>query len=559
MTYNSNNILEELRNLSTETEWVEFKVNNERPDKIGEYISAISNTAALFRKTKGYIVWGIENDTHNKVGTTFKPRKQKKGNESLENWLVGFLKPQINFDILEIQEGNLSFVIFEISPATTETVKFKGTDYIRIGSHKKKLSDHTEKEKSLWKILIEKPIDWSAKIIKTATIDDLDPAAILFAKTQYGIKYPKLTAEIKKWDNISFLNKAKLCINGKITNSALILLGKDTSSHLISPAQATITWILKDDKNIDKDYVHFSAPLILVVDQIQHKIRNLTIRHLPSGTLFPNEVTQYDPWVIRETLHNCIAHQDYSLNGKINVVETPNQITLSNLGSFIPGSIEIMIQNDAPPDYYRSPFLAQAMVNLNMIDTIGSGIKRMFTIQQNRSFPLPDYNLKDPNKVSVKIAGQILDENYTQLLLSRQDLDLMDVIGLDKVQKKQKLDENTFQRLKKQNLIEGRRPNLFVSSEIASVTGEKASYIKNKAFDKEHYKDMVIAFLKEYTEATREDLDKLLFDKLSDALDSKQKKAFITNLLQEMRKTGNITYPGKTRWAKWHISKSEKK
>jgi len=217
-----------------------------------------------------------------------------------------------------------------------------------------------------------------------------------------------------------------------------------------------------------------------------------------------------------------------------------------------------MIQSDSPPEIYRNPFLAQAMVNLNMIDTVGSGIKRMFIRQKDRSFPMPDYDLKKSNKVSVKIVGKILDENYTQMLLNNRNLDLMSVIALDKVQKKQQLDTDTFQRLKKQRLIEGRRPNLFVSAEIASVTDEKATYIKNRAFDKEHYKKMVLAFLKKYNEASRRDLDKLLMDKLSNALDSKQKNSFITNLLQEMRRAGSIHLEGVTRWAKWHISKSEK-
>ncbi len=159
-------------------------------------------------------------------------------------------------------------------------------------------------------------------------------------------------------------------------------------------------------------------------------------------------MTQYDPWVIRETLHNCIAHQDYSKGGKINVVETPDSLLFANLGSFIPGSVEEMIQSDSPPEFYRNPFLAYAMVNLNMIDTIGSGIKRMFRRQKERSFPMPDYSLSDPKRVEVRLMGEVLDENYTKLLLSQTDMDLMDAIALDNVQKKRSLGDPSLKRLR---------------------------------------------------------------------------------------------------------------
>jgi ATP-dependent DNA helicase RecG len=275
--------------------------------------------------------------------------------------------------------------------------------------------------------------------------------------------------------------------------------------------------------------------------------------------LFPQEITQYDTWVIRETLHNCIAHQDYPAGGRINVVENSESLLFTNLGSFIPGTVEDVIRNDAPPEVYRNPFLAQAMVNLNMIDTIGSGIKRMFLLQRQRSFPMPDYELSNSNKVVVRLTGRVLDENYTQLLMRQTEIDLMDVIALDKIQKKRPLDNETFKRLKQRKFIEGRRPNLFVSARIADVTGDRAAYIKNRAFDKAHYKEMIVAYLQKFGQCTRSDIDGLLMGKLSDALDGKQKKRYITNLLQEMKKDDHIFPDGTTRWAKWRISKPKAK
>lgn len=277
--------------------------------------------------------------------------------------------------------------------------------------------------------------------------------------------------------------------------------------------------------------------------------------------MFPTEITQYDPCVIRETLHNCIAHLDYIQGGRINVVEEPESLLFTNLGDFIPGSVEEVIRRDAPPELYRNRFLAEAMVNLNMIDTIGSGIKRMFTKQRQRYFPLPDYDLSEPGRVKVRIIGKLIDEKYTRMLMQRTDLDLMDVIGLDKVQKGKPVTSEDFKSLKAKRLIEGRRPNLFVSAEVAIATETQADYIRKRAFDKAHYKQMVVSYLEKFGEAKRHDLDKLLLEKISDALTQQQKGNWVRNLLQEMRReelihrVGAEAGPG----AKWILSKTIRK
>lgn len=549
--------LDELLRLSAETEWVEFKCNNDKPDEIGEYISAITNGAALFGKKAGYIVWGIKDGTHDVVGTSFEPKRAKVGNEALESWLLRLLNPRIDFTIQEFKHNGLPVVLFEVQAANSTPVRFSGEAYIRVGSYKKKLKDFPEKERKLWQALSGTHEDWSAQVVDAASLVDLDSQAIAFARTQYKEKHPQHAAEVDGWDDATFLNKAKVCVGGKITRAALLLLGREEAAHFLSPAQARITWVLRDEKNLEKDYQHFDPPLILAGDKLLAKIRNLTVRHLPSGTLFPHEVTQYDPWVMRETLHNCIAHQDYTLRGRITVVETPGSLLFTNLGSFIPGTVEEMIRSDAPPEVYRNPFLAQAMVNLNMIDTIGSGIKRMFTRQRERSFPMPDYELDDPKKVVVRLTGQVLDENYIQLLLSQTDLDLMDVIALDKVQKKRPIDDEAFKRLKARKLIEGRRPNLFVSAKVAAVTGDKATYIKNRGLEKSHYKTIVISFLEKVGEATREDIDGYLRRMISDVLTPKQKADRIRNLLQEMRRERTLICEGHGLGAIWKLAKRD--
>lgn len=335
----------------------------------------------------------------------------------------------------------------------------------------------------------------------------------------------------------------------------MLLLGKPESDHYLAPAVAKMTWILKDEDNIERDYEHFGPPFILNSNELFAKIRNLKYRYMPDQSLFPIEVNQYDQYVIREALHNCIAHQDYTLQGRINVVEKPDELIFTNVGDFIPRAIENVINRDAPQEYYRNRFLAEAMVNLNMIDTIGSGIKRMFLEQRKRFFPMPDYDLAEKDKVLVKIYGKILDYNYTRTLINHTDLELNLVIALDKVQKQQRITQDAAKKLRSFKLVEGRYPNLYVSAKIAELTGDKTTYIKNRAFNKEHYKKMVISFIKQYNEASRQDIDDLLIDKLSDALRDEQKRKYIGNLLYEMsRKDKTITNRGSSRYPKWVIS-----
>ena len=326
--------------LPAETEWVEFKHNNDNPQEIGEYVSALANGAALHGKACGYFVWGIEDGTHRVVGTAFRPRRARVGNEELENWLLQKLTPRVDFTIHEFTMEGQSVVLFIVQAANSAPVRFGGEAFIRVGSYKKKLKDFPEKERKLWLNLSHSREDWSAQVVPAATLADLDPVALAFARAQYREKNPARAAEAEQWDDITFLNKAKVCSGGQITRTALLLLGREESAHFLSPAQVRITWVLRDEKDVEKDYRHFDSPLILASDRVLAKIRNLTVRQMPSGTLFPHEVTQYDPWVIRETLHNCIAHQDYWQGGRINVVERPDSLLFTNRGSFIPGTVE---------------------------------------------------------------------------------------------------------------------------------------------------------------------------------------------------------------------------
>jgi ATP-dependent DNA helicase RecG len=550
--------LDELLALPAEVEWVEFKEakSNFDFDNLGKYFSALSNEANLKGQAYGWLIFGVRDKSRAVIGSNYRPSRPSL--DSLKHEIAQNTTTHLTFEeIYELALSQGRVVMFQIPPALRGMpTAWKGHYYGRDGESIGPLN-LSEIEQIRGQAIRE---DWSAKVCERAALNDLDPNALLFARAQYKEKHPKQAEEVDQWDDLTFLNKAKVCLNGLLTNAAIILLGKDESEHLLSPAVARITWVLKDAQGIERDYEHFGLPLILSVDKVFAKIRNLTYRYLPNASLFPVEVTQYDPWVIREVLHNCIAHQDYTMSGRINAVEEPESLLFTNLGRFIPGSVEEVIRRDAPPEQYRNPFLAQAMVNLNMIDTIGSGIKRMFTVQRKRFFPMPDYELSDPQRVRVKLFGKILDENYTRLLVEKADLNLMDVIALDKVQKKRFLTDEEFKVLKSHNLVEGRRPNLYISAKIAAVTGDKSKYIKLRGFDKQHYKEMVVAYLCKFGFAKREDIQDLLMNKISDALNAQQKRRKIGNLLQEMAKQDQtIKAEGATHAARWVLTEMGKK
>ncbi|MEA1875761.1 MAG: putative DNA binding domain-containing protein [Bacteroidota bacterium] len=546
-------LLYKLLKSSTETEILEFKTAQKQydRDKLGRYFAALSNEANLAKKAEAWLLFGVNNDK-NIVGTQISDKQlneYKKEIASNTSPTLGF----IAIHRVVTPQGNV--LMFQIPAAPKGMpVAWKNMFYARDGESLTGLNIN-----KIERIRIQQTaIDWSIGIVPKATLNDLSPDAIQKAREQYAEKNSKLKDEIPTWDDLTFLNKAKLTINGQITRTAILLLGKPEADSFLNPASSKTTWILRDRDNIEKDYEHFFCPLLLEVENVYAKIRNLKYRYLKTGTLFPDEVDQFEPYIIREGLNNCIAHQDYSMGGKINVVEREDGIlTFSNLGHFIPESVESVITDNAPEEQYRNPFLSNAMVNLNLIDTIGSGIKKMFVIQKDKFFPLPEYNLEN-NKVTVTITGKVLDVNYAQKLALMPDLSLDEIILLDKVQKGKLLTDQQIKTLRAHSLIEGRKPNLHISSKVAEATDEKAEYIKQRGFKAEHYKSLIIEFIAQYGKANKKDIDDLIIDLLPSVLDEKQKKNKVKNIVYTMsKKDKTIRNTGTNRNPIWNLSLSK--
>ena len=544
--------LQQLRNLTAETEVVEFKEAKNTYDfsKLGKYFSALSNEANLKGRPYAWLVFGIENKQHKIVNSQFRPHR--KDLDNLKGEIAGKTTNRITF--IEIHELNFAegrVVMFQIPAAPKGIpIAFDGHYYGRDGEELVPLNLE-EIERIRAQATTE---DWSAAIVPGAGIEDLDEEAIRVARVNFKSKFPEKAAEADGWDDITFLNKAKITVKGKITRTAIILLGREEAEHFINPAEAKIRWLLKDAKGNDKDYLITGCPLLLAVDKVFAKIRNLKYRYIKEGTLFPDEVNQYEPYSIREALNNCIAHQDYTKHGRINVIEMEDQLVFTNLGSFIPGSVEKVVKEDAPEEHYRNQFLAAAMFNLKMVDTAGGGIRKIFNFQRERFFPMPDYDLSG-GKVKVTISGKILDMEYARLLARNKDLTLDEIMMLDKVQKKQPITVSEERLLKAKKLIEGRKPKFFVSASIAKATGKMGEYIKNRSFGDRYFKDMILEFIKKNGQITKDEIDNLLLDKLPAVLDKQQQKNKIRNLIYALsKKEQSIENQGTIRYPIWKLT-----
>ena len=540
--------LKQLQSLHAENEIVEFKEAKNGYDfnKLGKYFSALSNEANLQKVNCAWLVFGVENTEHKIVGTSFRNKRIEL--DSLKKEVADKVSNRITFiDIHEIilEEGRV--ILFEIPAAPKGLpIAFEGHYYGRDGESLGALNiDELEKIRAQSNVE-----DWTAAIVIDATIDDLDIDAIKKARIEFAKRNPKYAPEIFTWNDVKFLDKAKLTIKGKITRTALILLGKEESEHYLG-SSVKIRWNLKTVTNQDKSYEVFSIPLILAVDEVYRSIRNLKYVYLRDGTLFPDEFLRYEPFNIREPLNNAIAHQDYSKKGYINVVEfEDDHLVFSNYGSFLPKSIEDVVLRDTPEENYRNPFLVAAMKNLDMIETQGGGIRKLFNFQKQRFFPMPDFDFSD-GKCKATITGKILNEDFARILIKNPSLSLEDTLLLDKVQKQKIINDDEYNYLKKQRFIEGRKPNIYLSSLVIDPTNDdelKAEYIRNKGFDDEYFKKMIIDYIVQWKSATRKQLEGLLWDKFSNVLDDKAKFSKINNLLQILRRNKQIKLSKGKKW-----------
>lgn len=538
-----------------ENEVVEFKKaeTNFDIDELGKYFSALSNEANLREREFGWIVFGVWDKKHEIVGTSFK-NGEVALNKLKQDMSQHTTDGLIFREIIPLEVEGKRVLLFKV-PATPRNIvmKWKGIAYGRDGESLKPLNQAKQDE-----IRRQPPIlDWTAQLVPNATIDDLDELAIATARIMYKkVHKSSIPAEeIDSWTVEEFLANSRVMRDGQLTRAAILLLGKPLSLQKIHPAVAQITWTWEDKDETVIDYEHFTIPFILTVDKVLAKIRNKTMRELPGGTLFPDTMKQYDDYTVREALHNCIAHQDYTLQQRISFVEGNDKLYYGNGGSFIPGTIENALEHKGPQRHYRNECLCTGMVNFNMIDTVGRGIKKIFDEQRNRFFPMPDYEIDNNQRsVGVTIYGKMLDEKYSSLLKENKGLTLKECVWLDAIQKRRPVTKDAVKHLKEKGLIEGRSPNYIISLTVAKLTHQIGHYIKEKGLEEKLLEQTILQLARAAgnDEFKLADVYDALRKNLPDSMNATSKRRYLSRLLSKMKESGLLLVEGRT----WRIAET---
>lgn len=548
------NLLDELiAKYNRETRHLEFKSNYQDANSLGEYISALSNGATLDNKEYGYLFFGVNDTTLYIEGTTFNPvaqkvsfkldKSSKSPNQYLEMGLRQYIAPKINFQIQSFIANNGNRVVAFIIPAAKEEpTYFMGKAYVRVDSCKTDLKNYPEWVRQIYNARK----DWSAEIVETATLEDLAPEAIAQALDGYCQRFPHRADEAReKWSTSEFLDHAKVTINGKITHTALLLLGKEESAHHLNHI-AQIVWRL--DTGEERAATIFHPPFLLSAINVRKAIRNYQFKIFPNNALLPAEVWKYDSRSILEALHNCIMHQDYAMNERIVVNEYVDRLVFTNAGAFYDGEYEDYVEGKTTPKRYRNQFLSNAMVNLKMVDSQGFGIHEMYQHQRERFLPMPDYDHSSESHVILEIPGQVINREYSETLMENGSLDLSTVVLLDRVQKGKPLTKDALKKLRDLRLVEGRSPKIIISRKVARILHQEAEYTDLSGFDDQWYRDLILKALKDHGKLRRADFDKLLIPKLPGVLSEPQKKSKVGNLLTSLRVEGRIHVGEKRYW-----------
>lgn len=381
-------LIEELRALPKESEWVEFKENNYKPQIIGEYISALSNSACIENKEYGYLVFGIKDESHELVGTTFNPNKEKRGNEELENWIIRLLEPQVDFKFYCFSYKNANLVLIQIDATLARPVRFNGEAFIRIGTYKKKLKDHPEKEQKIWQKI--RNTTFEKEFAKRNISADLVLKLINYPAVFHLLEMP---LPPDKFSILKKLEEEKLVVNrlGKyhITNLGAILFANDLGDFETVKRKA-VRVIIYDGNNklkTTKEQIGTKGYAIGFEGLIDYIIDKLPSNE-EIGRVFRKEVKVYPELAIRELVANSIIHQDFSISGTSPMIEIfNNRIEITNPGKPL---IDTKRFIDHSPES-RNEMLAGVLRRIGFCEERGSGIDKVIAQIEVFQLPAPEF------------------------------------------------------------------------------------------------------------------------------------------------------------------------
>jgi predicted HTH transcriptional regulator len=386
-------LVNELLKLPNETEWVEFKHNNSDPEMIGEYISALGNSAALLGKVKAYVVWGVDDSSHEVLGTIFDPSTQKVGNEEIENWLLRLLQPKIHFRFLRLMMNEMRVVLLEIDAAFRSPIQFKGQEFIRIGSYKKKLKEHPEKERELWRVFDQTPFE---KCVAVEHADDEDVLTLL----DYGAYFDLLDIPLPDGRSaiLEALKSDDLIAGGgagkwNITNLGAILFAKKLEAFP-SLKRKSVRVVQYEDRGRTKTLREMTSTKGYAsgFEGLIGFLKNILPRNEVMGQALRKEVPMYPDLAIRELVANILIHQDFSISGTGPMIEIfSDRIEFTNPGAPL---VDIARFIDSPPKS-RNELLASLMRRFRICEERGSGIDKVVSEVELFQLPAPLFEVPD--------------------------------------------------------------------------------------------------------------------------------------------------------------------
>ncbi len=386
-------LVRELCKLPRETEWVEFKEGNRRPDTIGEYISALANAAAYSGKVHAYLLWGVKDLNHDITGTNFRPLQEKVGNEELESWLLRHISPKINFRFFEIEIEEQFVVLLEVGAAFRHPVQFKNIEYIRVGSYKKKLKDFPEKERELWRIFDRKPFE------KEIAAEHISPDEVLklidypayFDLLQLAL--PESREGILRSLQADNLIEKETAGKWNITNLGAILFARRLNNFTRLRHKAVRVILYRGDNKLETVREQMEERGYATgFERLIGFLQNLLPSNEIMGQALRKTVPMFPELAVRELIANAIIHQDFHISGTAPMIEIfTNRMEITNPGLPLVKTDRFL---DSPPKS-RNEAIASFMRRIGICEERGSGIDKVVIQTEIYQLPAPVFETTD--------------------------------------------------------------------------------------------------------------------------------------------------------------------
>lgn len=384
-------LIDELCQLRSENNWLEFKENNFNPETIGKLCSALSNSARLENKDIAYILWGVRDGDHKIIGTQVSPSNEKVGNQVFEFWLNQRLPPRINLSFKEVNHPEGRILLLEIPAASIAPVEFNGTSYIRIGSATPKLSEYPDRFQNL--LLNIRPYSWETDIAMSYLSED-DVLSLLDYPSYFTLTEQNLPDNRKGiFEHLAADNLIKKDVASKwnITNLGAILIARDLNKFDLSISRKAVRFVNYKGTNKASTVIHRldgQKGYASGFEGLVNFINNLLPINEHIGSVFRQEHKLYPERSLRELIANALIHQDMTITGTGPRIELYNdRIEITNPGSSLIGVDRIF---DLPPRS-RNQALASIMRRMRFCEEEGSGLDKVLIDVEIFQLPAPKF------------------------------------------------------------------------------------------------------------------------------------------------------------------------